>query len=120
MAKECSRQPGVSVLKPFWTLEMKLFFSINFSSLFERTPKKILPLVFVKAMGRKSAGSDNLEDLASKRIEAEAHSVGISCVVQIFSKSFTKMITMDGQRLKGKYDIPSSRGRNRCFFFLEC
>jgi len=50
MAKECSRHPGVQ-LKPFCTLEIKVFFTIKFSSLFARTPKKTLPIVFVKAMG---------------------------------------------------------------------
>ena len=78
MANECSRHPGVLALKPFWIVEMKLFADINFSSRFARTAKKILVTVFVKAIGRKSAGSSRFDDLASRTTQAVAHSTGSS------------------------------------------
>ena len=63
IANECSKQPGVFDLKPFWTFEINLFDNMNFSRRLAITAKKILPMVLVRAIGRNSAGSEVLVDL---------------------------------------------------------
>jgi len=55
------------------------------------TPKKIFPIVLVKAIGRNSAGSDVLEDFASSWMQTLAHSSGISLEDQIFANNWTRI-----------------------------
>ena len=80
MANECSRHPGVLALKPFCEFDRNLLASINFSRRFAITAKKILPIVFVRAMGRNSDGSVRFVDFARSCTLAAAQSVGISFV----------------------------------------
>jgi hypothetical protein len=78
MAKECSKQPGVFALKPFWTCEMKWFETMNLSSRLATMLKKILPTELVSAIGRNSAGSEVLDDFASNWMDAAAQAGGMS------------------------------------------
>ena len=65
---------------------MNLFESMNFSRRLLTTEKKILPIVFVKAMGRNSAGSAVLLDLENRSTVADAQLCRISLVFHTFAK----------------------------------
>ena len=64
-------------MKPFWVIEVKLFACINFSSRLLKIEKNILPIVFVKAIGRNSAGFEVVLDFEKRRMVADAQEGGI-------------------------------------------
>ena len=59
-------------MKPFCTLEINLLEVIKFSRRFAITAKNILPIVFVRAMGRNSDGSVRFVDFGKSWIDADA------------------------------------------------
>ena len=72
---------------------MNLFSAMYFSRRFAMTAKKILPIVFVSAIGRNSAGPSASLTL---RIDAVAHSAGTSLVFHTFLKDFHSNFARQG------------------------
>ena len=78
---------------------MNLLVSMNLSRRLLNIEKKILPMVFVSAIGRNSAGLEVCSDFERRRTEAEAQLGGTSLLFHTFEKIACKVGTRAGHRL---------------------